>query len=116
MGCQEQSSSLTTPAAFGIHCAGSDRSDPGDPAGGPETRLAERRVVLLQIFSQRGTRSTAELTRLAGRPAKEVQSDLRVLVGTGLVELVGTGAEQRPVAAFDRLQLAGDIDIARAAA
>jgi predicted transcriptional regulator len=78
--------------------------------------LSEQRLVLLRIIAQRRPRSIPEIARLAGRPAKDVQSDLRVLTGAGLVDLVGTGAKQRPVAAFDRLQLAGDIDIARAAA
>jgi predicted transcriptional regulator len=78
--------------------------------------LTERRLELLQLICRRRPRSTADLARAVGRPVKSVEADIRVLVQLGLVKLVGTRIGERPVAQYDRIHLAGDIAVARAAA
>ena len=78
--------------------------------------LTDRRLALLQIICEKRPRSTAQLAQLTRRGQRAVDADVRVLVRLGLVELVGEGSGQRPVARFDRIQLAGDLTIARVAA
>ena len=78
--------------------------------------LTERRLALLRLMYQKQPRSMAQLARLADRGVKGVEADVRALAQTGLVKLVATRTGQRPVAGFDRIHLAGDIALARAAA
>ncbi len=78
--------------------------------------LTEQRLALLRLICQQPPRSTADLARVARRSLKAVATDVRVLERVGLIELVGAGLNQRPVAAYDRIHLAGDIALARAAA
>jgi predicted transcriptional regulator len=78
--------------------------------------LTDRRLALLQIICEKRPRSTAQLAQLTRRGQRGVDADVGVLVRLGLVELIGEGARQRPVARFDRIQLAGDLTIARVAA
>jgi len=78
--------------------------------------LTDRRLALLRVICEKRPRSTVQLARLAGRGQRAVDADVGVLVRLGLVELVSERAWQRPVARFDRIQLAGDLTIARVAA
>ncbi|OGT26977.1 MAG: hypothetical protein A2Z17_03990 [Gammaproteobacteria bacterium RBG_16_66_13] len=78
--------------------------------------LTERRLELLRLIHRRRPRSVAQLARLAKRGARAVEGDLRVLAEAGLVKVVATGTTKRPVAGYDRIRLAGNIPIARAAA
>jgi predicted transcriptional regulator len=78
--------------------------------------LTDRRLALLQVICEKRPRSTAQLAQLIRRGQSAVNADVRVLVRLGLVEVVREGSRQRPVARFDRIQLAGDLTIARAAA
>ena len=78
--------------------------------------LSERRLALLRLLCQKQPRSEADLARLAGRSLRSVVTDLRALSRVGLVEMVANGRHQRPVAAYDRIHLAGDIALVRVAA
>ena len=78
--------------------------------------LSERRLALLRLLCQKRPRSEADLARLAGRSLRSVVTDLRALARVGLVEIVANGRHQRPVAAYDRIHLAGDIPLVRVAA
>jgi len=78
--------------------------------------LTDQRLALLRLVCQEQPRSIAGLARLAHRSPTRVAADLRVLVRVGLVQLVGEGDTQRPVAVCDRIQLAGDLALPRAAA
>lgn len=78
--------------------------------------LTERRLELVRLIHRARPRSVAHLARLAGRSTKPVEADLRALEKVGLVKLVPAGTVRRPVAEYDRIQLWGDIAIARAAA
>jgi predicted transcriptional regulator len=78
--------------------------------------LSERRLEVLRLVHRKRPRSLGQLARLAGRRAEPVRADVRALAEAGLVKLVGVGAAQRPVAAYDRIHLAGDIALARDAA
>jgi predicted transcriptional regulator len=52
---------------------------------------------------------------LAGRSEKSTAADLQTLADVGLVKLVSARGGQRPVARYDRIHLAGDITLGRAA-
>jgi predicted transcriptional regulator len=78
--------------------------------------LTEQRLALLRLLSEEQPRSITDLARMAHRGSKRVAADLHVLARVGLVQLVGAGDAQRPVAACDRIQLAGDLALPRAAA
>lgn len=78
--------------------------------------LTDRRLVLLRLICDKRPRSMSQLARLAARGKRAVEADVRILARIGLVELVGERAKQRPVARFDRIRLAGDLTLARAAA
>lgn len=78
--------------------------------------LTERRLELLRLIHRKHPRSVAHLARFARRGARSTEADLRALAQLGLVQLVSAGAVQRPVAGYDRIHLAADIAIARAAA
>lgn len=78
--------------------------------------LTEQRLALLRLVSQKQPRSTADLARMAHRSLNRVAADLHVLARLGLVQLLGEGGAQRPVAACGRIQLAGDLTLPRAAA
>ena len=78
--------------------------------------LTERRLELLRLIRRERPRSVKALARLAGRSTGTVEKDLQALALAGLVKLLTTGRVKRPVAGYDRIQLAGDITIARAAA
>ncbi len=78
--------------------------------------LTERRLELLRLVHRKRPRSVTHLAHLSGRSVKAVGADVRALAEIGLVKLVATRTAQRPVASYDRIHLAGDIAIARAAA
>ncbi len=78
--------------------------------------LSERRLMLLRLLCQKRPQSEADLARLAGRSVRGVGIDLRALVRVGLVEMITNGKHPRPVAVYDRIQLAADIALMRAAA
>ena len=78
--------------------------------------LTERRLELLRLIRRKRPKSVGDLARLAGRGTRAIETDLQALALAGLVKLVTTGKVKRPVAGYDRIHLAGDITIARAAA
>jgi len=80
------------------------------------TVLTEKRLELLRLIRRRRPRSVSHLASLAQRAVKAVERDVQALERAALVRLVGSGKTRRPVASCDRIHLAGDIDIARAAA
>jgi predicted transcriptional regulator len=78
--------------------------------------LTESRLELLRLIRRERPPSVKALARLARRSAGTVEKDLQALALAGLVKLVATGRVKRPVAGYDRIHLAADITIARAAA
>jgi predicted transcriptional regulator len=78
--------------------------------------LNERRLHLLSLVSRDKPRSVADLARLARRPIKGVETDVRLLADLGLLQLAPEGTRQRPVATFERIHLSGDIPLLASAA
>lgn len=78
--------------------------------------LTNKRLELLRLIHRRRPQSVMQLARLAKRGVRAVECDLRILARAGLVKVIETGTTKRPVAGYDRIHLAGDIPIARAAA
>jgi predicted transcriptional regulator len=77
--------------------------------------LTEGRLALLQLIHEKHPASVARLARLAGRSEKSTAADLQTLADVGLLKLVSARGGQRPVARYDRIHLAGDITLGRAA-
>lgn len=78
--------------------------------------LTERRLELLRLIHEKHPASIARLARSAGRAMKSIDADLQALADVGLVKLVVVGKLVRPLAQYDRIHLAGDIALGRAAA
>jgi predicted transcriptional regulator len=78
--------------------------------------LTGPRLELLRLVHQERPRSVAHLVRLAKRGAPAIEEDLQLLATAGLLKIVTKGRAKRPVAGYDRIHLAGDITIGRAAA
>jgi predicted transcriptional regulator len=78
--------------------------------------LTESRLELLRLIHEKHPASVARLARSAGCAKKSIEADLQALADVGLVKLVVAGRLVRPLAQYDRIQLAGDIAVGRAAA